>query len=214
MVGDRCVAGVIPASLPEKVSSMPRRPFSSFLQTNLALAARALRAWTPRQIRVAVGVAAGFAILVGIVTVLIPNPWFSREIEAVWWNYPVWLLSSAGVGMLTATYVRPSSQGAAELSGAQAEQPAEQRTARMGIIGGALTWFAVGCPVCNKIALFALGYSGAITWFAPLQPVLAVAALVLTAIALVWRLRGQVACTVPSTSRRSAITRSSTATLQ
>ncbi len=62
--------------------------------------------------------------------------------------------------------------------------------------GGMLAWFAVGCPVCNKLALLALGYSGAITWFAPVQPFLALGALVLTSVALVWRLRGQVACPV------------------
>src|SRR5699024_12082967 len=74
----------------------------------------------------------------------------------------------------------------------------EGRGGSMGTIGVVLGWFAVGCPVCNKIALLALGYTGALTWFAPLQPVLAVAALVLTSIALVWRLSGQVACPVPT----------------
>ena len=63
--------------------------------------------------------------------------------------------------------------------------------------GGILTWFAVGCPVCNKLALLALGYSGAITWFAPVQPYLAAIALLTTAAALVVRLRGQVLCLVP-----------------
>ena len=62
--------------------------------------------------------------------------------------------------------------------------------------GGILAWFAVGCPVCNKLALLALGYSGAITWFTPVQPFLALGALILTGVALVWRLRGQVACPV------------------
>jgi hypothetical protein len=57
----------------------------------------------------------------------------------------------------------------------------------------------VGCPVCNKVALLALGYSGVITWFAPAQPFVAAAALVTTAGALVMRLRGQVLCpTSPS----------------
>lgn len=64
--------------------------------------------------------------------------------------------------------------------------------------GAFLAWFAVGCPVCNKFALLALGYSGAITWFAPFQPVLAVLALVLTGVALIVRLRGRVLCVLPS----------------
>ena len=64
--------------------------------------------------------------------------------------------------------------------------------------GAFLAWFAVGCPVCNKLALLALGYAGAITWFAPVQPFLGILALGLTAVALVVRLRGQVACPLPA----------------
>ena len=56
----------------------------------------------------------------------------------------------------------------------------------------------MGCPVCNKIALLALGYTGALTWFAPFQPVLAVTALILATFALVWRLKGQLACPLPA----------------
>lgn len=165
----------------------------------LTLARRALRSWSPKQFAIAGFVAAGFAAVVGVGTVLIPNPWFAREIDTVWWNYPVWVLTAIGVGLLSATYVRQPAATAA--SGGSAELPqAERRSSRMGIAGGVLTWFAVGCPVCNKIALIALGYSGAITWFAPLQPVLAGAALVLTAVALVWRLSGQVACPVRATT--------------
>src|SRR5699024_637948 len=90
-------------------------------------------------------------------------------------------------------------RGGSEGRGASEDRGgSEGRGGSMGTIGVVLGWFAVGCPVCNKIALLALGYTGALTWIAPLQPVLAVAALVLTSIALVWRLSGQVACPVPT----------------
>lgn len=170
---------------------MARRFTLASARESLTLAGRALRAWTLRQYLVAAAVALGFALLVGIVTVLIPNPMFARDIDTVWWNYPVWVLTSIGAGMLTATYVTPTSE---ETRNKAEDTPVERRTARMGIAGGLLTWFAVGCPVCNKIALLALGYSGAITWFAPFQPVLAIAAMLLTGLALVWRLKGQIAC--------------------
>ncbi|WP_182355043.1 hypothetical protein [Flaviflexus huanghaiensis] len=140
----------------------------------------ALRGWTGRQFAVALAASIGIALLIGIATVLIPNPIFGRDIPPVWWNYPVWILTSIFSGMLVATYV----------SGDRSDE----KSSRFGVIGTALAWFAVGCPVCNKIALLALGYSGAITWFAPFQPVLAIGALALTGVALVWRLRGQVAC--------------------
>ncbi|MGO1435338.1 MAG: hypothetical protein ACTJFR_08445 [Canibacter sp.] len=173
---------------------MVRRFSIASIRESLELASRALRAWSARQYLIAAVTAIGFALLVGVVTVLIPNPAFARDIDTVWWNYPVWIVTSLGAGMLTATYVKSKTGG--NESGDDNSSPSAQRTAHMGIAGGLLTWFAVGCPVCNKIALLALGYSGAITWFAPFQPVLAIAALILTGLALVWRLKGQVVCSV------------------
>ena len=59
-----------------------------------------------------------------------------------------------------------------------------------------LTFFAVGCPVCNKLVLLALGASGAMTYFEPVQPVLSLLAVVLLAWALARRLRVQSACAI------------------
>jgi hypothetical protein len=47
--------------------------------------------------------------------------------------------------------------------------------------------------------LLLLGYAGALQWFAPVQPYLAVVALVLMAWALRERLAGERACPVPAT---------------
>ncbi|MDV6300859.1 hypothetical protein R3P82_17245 [Dietzia maris] len=176
------------------------------LSQTFALAARGLRTWTVRQIVVATAVALGFGIVLGVATVLIPNSVFTREIPPVWWNYPVWILTSAFSGMLFATYVRSpanSSQPGVPDTGINDEDP---RASRAGMVGAFLAWFAVGCPVCNKFALLALGYSGAITWFAPFQPVLAIAALALTGVALVVRLRGQVACGLPAARAKEPVT--------
>ena len=184
-------------------------------RSSLSLAVVALRSWGPRQFSAAVVAAAVVAAIIGIATVLIPNPVFARDIPPVWWDYPVWLLSSAMMGMLIATYVRPlqdsgrsdagSHVDAQTRTGAPVEQGTVDRSerggARAGGAAGILAWFAVGCPVCNKIALLALGYTGALTWFAPFQPVLAITALVLASIALVWRLKGQVACPLPAPAR-------------
>lgn len=161
----------------------------------------ALRTWGRRRWLVAAGVALGFALLLGLSTVLIPNPVFTREIATLAWNYPVWLATSVLVGLLTATYVRQDAAPAPEDAPAD---PSERSASRMGMAGGLLAWFAVGCPVCNKIALIALGYSGALTWFAPMQPFLAVGALLLTAWALWARLRGEISCAVPTPARSEA----------
>jgi hypothetical protein len=184
--------------------------WSAALIESVVFARRALRGWTPRQILVATASAIGVGIVLGIATVLIPNGLFTREIPPVWWNYPVWIATSAMTGVLIATYIRPHRRvenGRVHTEGSDASTPTsggsgatdreERRTGRFAITGGLLAWFAVGCPVCNKIAVLALGSTGALTWFAPLQPVLAVAALVLSTVAVVWRLRGQVVCPLP-----------------
>lgn len=185
--------------------------------SRLALAVTALRRWRTRQVLTMLVAAVAVTALIGWATVLIPNEFFSRDIPPVWWNYPVWILTGVLSGALIATYVNEPEEPSGNRSGVAAKaeagqgpaspaEPArgtrtERRSGPMGTIGIVLGWFAVGCPVCNKIALLALGYTGALTWFAPLQPVLAVAALVLTSIALVWRLSGQVACPMPTRIR-------------
>lgn len=183
--------------------TLPTIPAWSTTGTNLSLAWQGLRTWNTRHVTVATTAAVAVALVVGFATVLIPNSLFSRQIAPEWWNYPVWLVTSALSGMLAATYLRSGdavdSRDAATRADAAVglDTAVERRTSRLGLAGGVLAWFAVGCPVCNKLALLALGYSGAITWFAPLQPLLAGGALTLTGLALVWRLRGQVACPTP-----------------
>ncbi|WP_237728298.1 hypothetical protein [Cellulomonas sp. APG4] len=170
------------------------RPSLPGVGRHLGFARLALTRWTSRQWWAAAASAAGTALLIGLPTVLIPNPVFGREIPVVAWNYPVWLVTSALAGLLAATYVRPRRSPGAGVDEDTSGEGSGDAPSRLGLAGGVLAWFAVGCPVCNKIALLALGYSGALTWFAPAQPVLAVAAVALTAVALVARLSGQVAC--------------------
>jgi hypothetical protein len=67
-----------------------------------------------------------------------------------------------------------------------------------GGAGGLLTFFAVGCPVCNKVVLLALGTSGALTYFEPVQPLLSVGAIALLGWALARRLTYQATCPVPA----------------
>ncbi|NLT25936.1 MAG: hypothetical protein GXX90_04700 [Microbacteriaceae bacterium] len=146
-----------------------------------------LRAWPARRWFVALSTAAITYLVIAIPTVLIPNPWFAREIPPTIWAQPVAIVSSVLAGMLTATYVR-SPLGNEQL----------EREGRAGLLGGVVTFFAVGCPVCNKLVLLALGWSGAMQFFAPVQPLLAAASIALLAWALVRRMRGEIACEVPA----------------
>jgi hypothetical protein len=178
-------------------------------------ATQALRLWGPRQWGAAVLAGLATALVLGLATVLIPNGVFSREIPPVWWNYPVWIATSALTGVLVASYVSPVAGGTplpgdddvAAATVARAVESGERRSARLGAVGAFAAWFAVGCPVCNKLALLALGSTGALTWFAPVQPWLGVLALALSAFAVVHRLAGQMACPVnlPVSTARNAV---------
>ena len=109
-----------------------------------------------------------------------------------WWALPVLLVTAALSGLVTATYVSSPTTGSVDTP-----------SSRSGLVGGFLTYLAVGCPVCNKIALLALGSAGAIQWFAPVQPLLAVAGVVLLGYALRRRLAGEGSCPVEPTPHLS-----------
>ena len=153
----------------------------------------ALRTWTPRRWGFALVSGLVVAALVALPTAVIPNPIFGRAIDVTWWSYPVVILSGILGGLLIATYIREP--GAEEID----------KAAKVGTVGGFLAFFAVGCPVCNKLVLLALGTSGAMTWFAPVQPFLAVASVIVMAWALRIRLRGMTSCEVPKAAADSSL---------
>ena len=159
----------------------------------LEAAAAALRSWTPRQHLAAAMFSVAFALLIGVPTVLIPNPVFGRQVPVQAWSYPVWIASSILGGMLAATYVRGARDQAAVEVAESVDAPS-----RLGMAGGLLAWFAVGCPVCNKLVLLALGSAGAISWFEPVQPILQIAAITMLAWALRRRLAIGVSCALPA----------------
>lgn len=153
------------------------------------LALRAVAVWSARRWGAAAGAAALTALVVGVPTAVVPTPLFGRTVPTPWWAWPTLALTAVLTGLLLATYVRV------------AGQDGDRRSARLGTVGGALSFFAVGCPVCNKLVLLALGTSGALTVWQPVQPVLAVASSALLAAATVRRLAGEAAC--PATGDRA-----------
>jgi len=154
--------------------------------------------WPARRWLVAVGAGAGTALLIGLPTDVIPNPVFGRPVPVTWWSYPVLVVTAVLAGLVVATYVRdptaagPTAEGLADVDDSEP-------VSRTASVGGLLSFFAVGCPVCNKIVLVALGATGARQWFEPVQPLLAAASIVLLAWALRGRLRSAVACPLPRT---------------
>jgi hypothetical protein len=142
---------------------------------------------------VAVSVAVLTYLVIALPTAVIDNPVFGREIGVTSWSVTVIVISSILTGLLTATYVKNDFSD---------ENP---RQLKIGGAGALLSYFAVGCPVCNKLALIALGYSGAIQYFAPIQPYLAVAGIALLAYSLRMRLNNEYSCSLPFQSTNKTI---------
>ena len=144
--------------------------------------------WHPRRWIAAATVALGSFLLLGLTTAVIPNPVFGRSIAPTDWALEVLIVTSVLAGLLFGTYVRNDAGGS--------EVTPDERNARRGSIGGLLAYLAIGCPVCNKVVLIALGSTGAVQYFAPVQPYLGAVGIGLMGWALVVRLNREAACAV------------------
>ncbi len=155
----------------------------------------ALRLWPARRWGVAAIAAVVSTVALAIPTALIPTPIFGRAIAPEWWSWPVTVITGVLAGLLIATYIAlPANPGDSTPDATSPEHL--DKAGRAGVVGGLVSFFAVGCPVCNKLVLIALGTTGAVQWFAPIQPILAVAAIALLIWALRRRLKGEIACSV------------------
>jgi len=123
-------------------------------------------------------------VVIAIPTAVIKNPIFGREIGVTSWSVPVLIITSILSGILFATYIRTENY----LS--------EERSVKIGSVGGLFSFLAVGCPACNKIALLALGTTGAINYFAPIQPYLGLIGILLLLYAVQKRLVGESMCKI------------------
>jgi hypothetical protein len=124
------------------------------------------------------------AVLIGVPTDVVDTPLFTRMTPVAWWNYPIWIATALLAGLVLATYVDTPQH-----------EPAATRGATSG---GLLSFLAVGCPVCNKLVVAALGASGALQVFAPLQPVVGIGLVALLGFALRRRLQTERACAIPA----------------
>ncbi|MEU4266241.1 MULTISPECIES: hypothetical protein [Streptomyces] len=149
----------------------------------------ALRGWTARRWAAAITGALATAAITGVPTAVVPTPWFSRSVPVQWWNYPAWAVTAALAGLVLATYVA---------AGPSARPTDSDSGRRLGYLGGVLSFLAIGCPVCNKVVLLLVGASGALSYWAPLQPLVAVASVVLLAEAALRRLATEASCPVPA----------------
>lgn len=132
---------------------------------------------------VAAAATAAALLLLGVPTAVIPNPFFIRMTPTETFNVIVWLASAPLIGLLVATYVRPARHS-------RTHDNAGDGAART-TLGGVAAYLAIGCPICNKVVVAALGVSGALTVFAPLQPIIGAGSVALLGATLAWRLRNR-----------------------
>ncbi len=99
-------------------------------------------------------------------------------------DYVIWIISALLLGPLLALmtlYPMPSQKAALGK---------RSLTGSGRAFGGALlSFFSIGCPVCNKVVVLLLGLGGAMTIFNPLRPFLGLASIVLLSVTLFLRLR-------------------------
>lgn len=144
----------------------------------------AFLAWPLRRWIVVLSTAVVTALAIGIPTAVFPTPFFGRAVAVTSWSLPVLLATSVLSGLLVATYIKAEPSAPDDLS------------LKVAGTGGFFSFIAVGCPVCNKVALLALGSTGAIKFFAPIQPYIAGAGIALLLYAVRKRVLGESMCRV------------------
>ncbi len=119
--------------------------------------------------------ATGIFLLFGIVTDLIPNPWFARMVGRTPLDYFFLTANSVLIGAYIAVHIyRKNSTVVCDTA-----------TYSGGIAG----FLAYGCPVCNKLLVLFFGTTTLLTYFEPLRPIFGVISLFLLVGALYFRLK-------------------------
>lgn len=144
----------------------------------------ATRSWPRRRWVAALAAAVLVAVILGVPTGILHTTLYMRMTPVTWWDYPVWAASALLAGLTFATYLGPTR-----------EAPRTDR-ARRSLVATVAAGLAVGCPICNKVVVMAIGVSGALSYWAPLQPILGIASVGLLLVGLLVRLRGEIACPV------------------
>ncbi len=124
--------------------------------------------------------ALGAAMLIGLPTVLIPNIFFRRMTPTSLQDYIIWGVSAVLIGAVLALATLYPTISASANSGVGGTH---------ALAGTLLSFFSVGCPICNKLVVLLLGFSGAMTFFNPLRPFLGITSIILLSVTLLLRIR-------------------------
>ena len=134
-------------------------------------------------------------VAIAVPTALVVTPIFGRSIAPRGIDHVIAVVSALLIGMVWAARRQPVDGSSSEDSVDVQDQVARRRSLFAGLLAG----LAVGCPVCNKAVLVALGTSGALNVWGPIQPLLGVSALVMLGLVLRSQLRrvGALGCSLP-----------------
>ena len=137
-------------------------------------------------------IAALAALAIAIPADLLDNPIFGRPIPPKPIDYVILAVTSLLIGLILAIRPEPT----------EASERQETRT----MVGGFVSFLAVGCPVCNQLVVALVGTSGALGWWAPVQPIVGLAAVGLLVYTLRLRLRTYrlTACPLPDPRPQTA----------
>ena len=117
----------------------------------------------------------GFFLLFGGITAVVPNSWFTRMIPTTLLDWFFLVLSSLLIGAYISVHFYK-------------KKTAKTCNATMAA-GGAGSFFAFACPICNKLLVALFGTTLLMTYFEPYRPVLGFVSNGLLAGALYWRIR-------------------------
>ncbi|HIG93839.1 MAG: hypothetical protein QT02_C0004G0028 [archaeon GW2011_AR9] len=102
-----------------------------------------------------------FLAFFGIVTFLIPTPFFTRMTPKTFFDYGYWILTSALFGTYIAFYCY--------------NKKAQAKCTVTAAGGGIFGFLGFGCAVCNKLLLLLFGAVGVLTYIEPIKPLLGLA---------------------------------------
>jgi len=124
------------------------------------------------------GIVSGSVLLLffGIVTDLIPNPWFARMVERTPLDYFFLIANSILIGSYIALHFYKRNSTVV----------CDTATYSGGIAG----FLAYGCPVCNKLLVLFLGTTALLTYFEPLRPFLGFISIFLLIGAIYFKMKG------------------------
>ena len=100
----------------------------------------------------------GFLLLSGVITALLPNPWYTRMIIPTDWDYTVLVLTSLLIG----TYVGLSVY----------KRNIDNKCNYAATSGGIFSVFTFGCPICSTLLVSLFGVGALMTYFNPYRPFL------------------------------------------